>query len=71
MTARVRDNLRLLVAYGAVSVAAVQACYFGAAARLPVSTALLLEYLAPVLVVGWVWLVRRNPPPVPAWRSGW
>ncbi|MDT7679884.1 MAG: hypothetical protein QOG57_194, partial [Pseudonocardiales bacterium] len=27
-----------------------------------VPVALLLEYLGPVLVIGWVWLVRRKPP---------
>jgi len=29
---------------------------------LPIAIALLLEFLGPVLVIGWVWLVRRQPP---------
>jgi drug/metabolite transporter (DMT)-like permease len=52
-----------LVAYGATGVAGCQACYFIAAARLPVGVAILLEFTGPVLVLGWIWLVRRTPVP--------
>lgn len=51
-----------LVVYGAFAVAGVQVAFFNAIRYLPVSVALLLEYLGPVLVIAWVWLVRRQPP---------
>lgn len=47
--------------YGLVAVAGSQALYFVAASRLPVGVAILLEFTGPVLVVGWVRLVRRHP----------
>lgn len=53
----------LLLAYGLFPVAGVQACYFAAVSRIPVGVALLIEYLAPVLVLGWVRFVRRHPVP--------
>lgn len=48
-----------MVAYGVVAVAAAQLCFFSAVQHLSVGVALLLEYLAPVLLIGWHW-----------WRSG-
>lgn len=45
--------------YGLTGVAGCQAFYFVAAERLPVGVAILLEFTGPVLVVGWVRLVRR------------
>lgn len=51
----------LLVGYGLLAVAGVQACYFSALSRIPVGVALLVEYLAPALVLGWVRYVRRRP----------
>jgi drug/metabolite transporter (DMT)-like permease len=45
----------LIVAYGVVAVAACQLFYFNAVSRLSVGVALLLEYLAPVLIIGWLW----------------
>src|SRR5262245_51694934 len=48
-----------LLAYGLLAVAGVQGFYYLAVARLPVGIALLLEYLAPVLIVLWVRFVRR------------
>lgn len=51
-----------LVVYGALAVAGVQVAFFNAIRYLPVGVALLLEYLGPVLVLGWVWAVRRQPP---------
>ncbi len=41
--------------------AGVQACYFAALSRIPVGVALLVEYLAPALVLGWVRFVQRRP----------
>ena len=50
---------RTVLVYGIVAVAGVQICFFTAVRTLSVGVALLLEYLAPVLVVGWLW-----------WRTG-
>ena len=64
-----RDRLRGLVAaprtvvvHGLFAVAGAQVCYFTAVRSLSVGVALLLEYLAPVLVVGWLWLRTRVRP---------
>ena len=49
-------------AYGLVAVGGCQLFYFNAIARMPVGVALLLEYLAAVLVVGWLWLRHGQRP---------
>lgn len=60
-TLRVRPReLGYLVLVGIIGIGLVQWFYFVAIARLPVGIALLLEYLAPVLVVLWVRFVRRD-----------
>ncbi|MET8207925.1 EamA family transporter [Streptomyces sp. NPDC005373] len=51
----------LLAGFGLLAVAGVQACYFAAISRIPVGVALLIEYLAPALVLGWVRFVQRRP----------
>ncbi|MGW2834690.1 EamA family transporter [Streptomyces sp. NPDC001286] len=51
----------LLAGFGLLAVAGVQACYFAALSRIPVGVALLVEYLAPGLVLGWVRFVQRRP----------
>ncbi|OPF73770.1 EamA family transporter [Streptomyces antioxidans] len=51
----------LLVGFGLLAVAGVQACYFAALSRIPVGVALLIEYFAPALVLGWVRFVQRRP----------
>lgn len=56
-----REALPLL-GYGGLGVVGAQLCYFQALAYLPVGVALLLEYTAPLLIVGWVWLTTRRPP---------
>ncbi|TDD63547.1 EamA family transporter [Actinomadura darangshiensis] len=56
-----RPHLRALVLYGATGVAGCQAFYFVAASRLPVGVAILLEFSGPVIVLGWLRLVRRAP----------
>lgn len=58
----VRENLGAVLAYGAVAVAGCQVAYFYAVQRLDVGVALLLEYLAPVLIVGWLWLRHHQAP---------
>jgi drug/metabolite transporter (DMT)-like permease len=51
-----------VAAYGLIAVAGCQFFYFNAIARMPVGVALLLEYLAVVLVVGWLWLRHGQRP---------
>ncbi|MET8299367.1 EamA family transporter, partial [Streptomyces sp. NPDC005180] len=51
----------LLAGFGLLAVAGVQACYFAAISRIPVGVALLIEYLAPALVLAWVRFVQRRP----------
>lgn len=62
-----RDELPLLLAYGLLAFCLVQTLYVLALSRLPVAVALLLEYLAPVLVVLWVRVVRRVRLPASTW----
>ncbi|WP_017601421.1 EamA family transporter, partial [Nocardiopsis lucentensis] len=50
----------LVLGYGVVPMAGVQALYFGAVARIPVGVALLIEFLGPVLVLVWFRVVRRT-----------
>ncbi|MEV5609959.1 EamA family transporter [Streptomyces sp. NPDC052225] len=59
--ALVRSRPLLLAGFGLLAVAGVQACYFAAISRIPVGVALLIEYLAPALVLGWVRFVQRKP----------
>ncbi|MCG5431814.1 EamA family transporter [Mycobacterium sp. MYCO198283] len=53
---------RTVVMYGVAPIAGAQVCYYNAVAHLPVGIALLLEYLAPVLVVAYLWLTTRHRP---------
>ncbi|MFE2944375.1 DMT family transporter [Streptomyces sp. NPDC059255] len=59
--ALVRRRPALLAGFGLLAVAGVQACYFAALSRIPVGVALLIEYLAPALVLLWVRFVQRRP----------
>ncbi|MCP9959790.1 EamA family transporter [Streptomyces sudanensis] len=56
-----RREPALLAGFGLLAVAGVQAFYFAALSRIPVGVALLVEYLAPALVLGWVRYVQRRP----------
>ena len=61
----VREALRhkrTVFAYGLVPIAGAQLFYYNAVAHLSVGVALLLEYTAPVLVVGWLWATTRRRP---------
>jgi drug/metabolite transporter (DMT)-like permease len=60
--AALRSEWPRVVMYGLVAVAACQFCYFNALNHLPVSVALLCEYLAAVLVVGWLWVRHGQRP---------
>lgn len=55
-------NLGRLLAYGLFAVAGCQFAYFMAVDHLSVGVALLLEYLAPVLIVGWAWARHGRRP---------
>lgn len=65
----VRGNLRpllrtwkLVLAYGAIAVAGVQFAFYASLERIPVSIALLIEYLAPVALLLLAWgRTRRTP----------
>ena len=51
-----------LVAYGVTAVAMAQLCFFSAVQYLSVGVALLLEYTAPVLLIGYYWVRDRRRP---------
>ncbi|MGW4695275.1 EamA family transporter [Kitasatospora cineracea] len=51
----------VLLGFGLLAVAGVQACYFAAISRIPVGVALLIEYLGPPLLIAYVRLVQRRP----------
>ncbi len=59
--ALLRRRPALLAGFGLLGVAGVQACYFASISRIPVGVALLVEYFAPALVLGWVRFVQRRP----------
>src|SRR6476620_6034307 len=52
---QLRDNWLTVLLFGFIGVAACQLFYFNAVSRLSVGVALLLEYLAPVTIVLWLW----------------
>ena len=56
------QHSKTVVAYGLIPIAGAQLCYYNAVAHLSVGVALLLEYTAPVLVVGWLWATTRHRP---------
>lgn len=60
------ENAGLILAYGALAVAGCQLFYFNAVAHMEVGVALLIEYTAPVMIVGWLWLRRGQRP---GWRT--
>ncbi|GAB3764375.1 EamA family transporter [Nocardioides ginsengisegetis] len=57
-----RPNAGLVLAYGLVAVAGCQLAYFNAVEHMQVGVALLIEYTAPVAVVGWLWLRHGQRP---------
>jgi drug/metabolite transporter (DMT)-like permease len=59
-----RQALRLL-AFGVVAVALAQLCFFSAVQYLSVGVALLLEFLAPVMLIGWHWARSHTRPAWP------
>ncbi|MCB5168697.1 DMT family transporter [Streptomyces bambusae] len=57
----VRRRPALLAGFGLLAVAGVQAFYFASISRIPVGVALLLEYLGPALLLGYIRFVQRKP----------
>ena len=62
-----RQSLRLsrrevpyLVVFGIAGVAFVQWLYFVSIGRLPIGIALLIEYIAPILIAIWAWAVFKE-----------
>ncbi|MGY0501756.1 EamA family transporter [Nocardia sp. FBN12] len=58
----VRANASLIAVYGLIAVAGTQLAYFNAVARMEVGTALLIEFAAPIAIVGWLWARHRQRP---------
>jgi drug/metabolite transporter (DMT)-like permease len=57
-----RRNAALVGTYGLLAVAGCQLAFFNAVERMPVGVALLVEYMSPVAVIGWLWLNRGQRP---------
>jgi drug/metabolite transporter (DMT)-like permease len=57
-----RRRWRLIVGFGLTAVAGCQLFYFAAMQRMPVAVALLIQYLAPVLLVLLAWVRTRRAP---------
>ena len=51
-----------ILGMGVLGVAATQLAYFAAISTIPVSTALLIEFLAPLILVGATWVSTRRMP---------
>src|SRR5687768_9635233 len=56
-----RRELPYLVVFGIAGVALVQWLYFVSISRLPIGIALLIEYIAPILIALWAWAVFKEP----------
>jgi drug/metabolite transporter (DMT)-like permease len=55
-----RRELPYLVVFGIAGVALVQWLYFVSISRLPIGIALLIEYIAPILIALWAWAVFKE-----------
>ncbi len=64
-----RRNAGVILTYGVLAVAGAQFCYFSAVSSMQVGPALLIEYTAPAVVVGWLWL-RHGQRPGPVTLAG-
>lgn len=58
-----------IVGMGLIGVAGTQLAYFAAFSRIPVSSALLIEYLAPLVIVGLIWARTRKAPRALVWAG--
>lgn len=57
-----RRHWRIILGFGLTAVAGCQILFFAAMQRMPVAVALLIQYLAPVLLVGLAWVRTRRAP---------
>ncbi|ATL66694.1 EamA family transporter [Nocardia terpenica] len=57
-----RRNAGLILAYALIAVAGTQLAYFYAVAHMAVGAALLIEYTAPIVVIGWLWARHGQKP---------
>jgi drug/metabolite transporter (DMT)-like permease len=65
-----RRHWRLIVGFGLMPVLGCQLFFFSAMQRMPVAVALLIQYLAPVMLVVAVWVrTRRAPSALVLWGS--
>lgn len=65
-----RRHWRLIAGFGLMPVLGCQLFFFSAMQRMPVAVALLIQYLAPVMLVAFVWLrTRRAPSALVLWGS--
>jgi len=65
-----RTHWRLLLAFGLIPVLGCQLFFFSAMQRMPVAVALLIQYLAPVMLVAFVWMrTRKAPSALVLWGS--
>ncbi|MCP2289291.1 EamA family transporter [Nocardia amikacinitolerans] len=55
-------HLRTIGAYGVIAVAGVQATFFLSLEYLQVGVSLMIQFLAPIVVIGWDWAVRGRRP---------
>ncbi|MEZ2391535.1 DMT family transporter [bacterium RCC_150] len=59
---QLKENWLTILLFGVIGVAGCQLFYFNAVSRLSVGVALLLEYLAPTMIVLWLWAATRRRP---------
>lgn len=65
-----RRHGTLILGFGLMPVLGCQLFFFSAMQRMPVAVALLIQYLAPVMLVAFVWLrTRRAPSALVLWGS--
>jgi drug/metabolite transporter (DMT)-like permease len=55
-------QLRTVGAYGAIGIALVQATFFFSVQYVPVGVSLMVQFLAPIPVMGWNWLMHGQRP---------
>lgn len=65
-----RRHWKLILGFGLMPVLGCQLFFFSAMQRMPVAVALLIQYLAPIMLVAFVWLrTRKAPSALVLWGS--
>ncbi|MEI2701304.1 MAG: DMT family transporter [Baekduia sp.] len=57
-----REHAPMIAGFAVLGVAGAQLAYFNAVARMPVAVALLIEYMAPLAILAWLWAVQGQRP---------